>query len=269
MAFRAACFDRSAVGYENQAWIQTLLAERVLERCAGVPARRIFESGCGTGILTRRLERARPEASIVATDFSRRMLAQARSRRGDAGRDRVRFVQQDAGGAEPPVPSVLSSGPYDLAVSNALVQWLPDLRAHLAFTRGLLTPQGAYVFSTFRRENLPELNALLAAPPLSYSEFPGWEPPSLARAAEEAGFEVARLDQHEDVSTLPTPLSVLRQLQAMGASRDPRHGGRLTRARLRQLLACYAARHAVPGGVSLTWRSCVVVLRARAVARPT
>jgi SAM-dependent methyltransferase len=202
------------------------------------------------------LRRRFPSAFIMATDAAPDMLVQARR----AQTERTELVQQNADGTDSAAEQVLGQAPYDLIASSALLQWLPDLGAHLRFVAGLARPAGRYAFSAFTRTNLPELNALLAAPPFEYRTFPGIEPRTLESVAGSSGWALRRLEECEEREALPSPLAVLQHLRAMGASRDPREGGRLTRSTLRQLLNSYAERHAVTGGVSLTWRSCLAVL---------
>ncbi len=259
MPFRSACFERSSATYEAVAHIQRRLAERLVASCRIGNPKSILELGCGTGVLTRKMGRRFPSALIVATDSAPRMLERARFVR--AFGPEVLFEQQDADGSKPIANRVVLHAPYDLITTSALLQWIPDLDAHLRLIANLVTSESRYVFSAFTPANLPELNALLAAPPFSYGTFPGVEPGELETLARQSGWMLEELYESEDREVMPSPLAVLRHIQAMGASRDPRRGGRLTRGTLQQLLSAYGERYAVDGGVSLSWHSCVAVLR--------
>jgi malonyl-CoA O-methyltransferase len=254
--FREICFARAARSYESEAQVQRLLADRCAAACPSL-ANRVLELGCGTGLLTRELRRRLPQSSIIATDSVPGMLDQAR---GDRDSKPALFALQDASGASAACSRVRCFAPYDLVTSSALLQWIPDQGAHLRFVGGLVRLGGTYVFSAFTRTNLPELNRILAEPPFSYESFPGVEPERIQTFAAQSGWRLLGVHEMEDHETLPTPIAALRHLRAMGASRDPRQGGRLTRATLGQLLRTYTERHSVAGGVSLTWRSCTAVL---------
>lgn len=297
--FHALRFGRSAAGYEEQADVQARMAEALLslwgERAA--PAR-ILEFGCGTGLLTRRLRARFPDARHLATDAAPEMLSLARrsfegggppGKTGLKGVQTARTTQAGAAGHGGSAPrfSVLDARgdvatyaaltalaaaypdvfPVDLVAAGALVQWFPDLGAHLRCAASFAAPGAAYLVSGFDRGNFPELNTLLAEPPFSYQDFPGHAPSTLENAATAAGWSVAGLLTWEERETLPGARAVLTRLRELGAVRDPRAGGRMTRAGLTHLLAEYERRFAVgpgapgqPVSVSMTWKPWAALL---------
>ena len=262
MSFHVTRFARSAATYESQARIQHLLAERLLalwDKPSEPSA--ILELGCGTGLLTRRLLRRFPGAHVLATDGAWQMLAQARLLCASKGGEKLSFALQDAEGGAPAEPELWSRAPYGLVTSSALVQWFPDIERHLRFVAGLVGPEGFYLVSSFTDSNFPELNALLASPPFCYRNFPGLVAEKLDESARRAGFTLQAFQETEDREVLPTPRMVLKRIQSLGASRNPRDGGRLTKATLEGLLDSYADHYGERGGVRLTWKSCVALLR--------
>ncbi len=263
-SFHALRFGRAAAGYEDAAHIQARMADKLSALGglgdSGAPFR-ILEFGCGTGLLTRRLRQRFPAAALLATDASAAMLTQARQNASVLPSPLLAFVLQDASGARPPTPEVQRQAPVDLAASNALVQWLPDLSRHLDWVAGLCAPHGHYLVSGFSRDNFNELNSCLSRPPFSYREFPGHDPEEVRRAATEAGWQVASFEAWEEIEIVASPLAALRRIQRLGSTRDPHTGGRLTRRNLKSLLADYADRFSAPGGVSLTWRPWVAHLQ--------
>ncbi len=90
------------LGSENPQEIERLAAQQpgveealrlALARCA-LPSRpRVLEPGCGTGVLTRALATALPDARITAIDRDERLLVEARKRCPEG---RIRFERQDA-----------------------------------------------------------------------------------------------------------------------------------------------------------------------------
>jgi ubiquinone/menaquinone biosynthesis C-methylase UbiE len=90
------------LGSENPQEIERLAAQQpgvdealrlALARCALPPRARVLEVGCGTGVLTRALAVALPDARITAIDRDERLLAEARRRCPEG---RIRFERQDA-----------------------------------------------------------------------------------------------------------------------------------------------------------------------------
>lgn len=266
VSFHALRFGRSAAGYQARAGIQARMAGALLDLWGERPAPEgVLEFGCGTGLLTRGLRERFPGARLLATDASAGMLEEARAalaRETRAGEPaHPDFVEQDASGLKPPAQVVAARAPYDLIAAGAMVQWFPDLARHFEFAGALSRPGGHYLVSGFGQGNFPELNALLAGPPFSYTRFPGHDPAAVEAAAARAGWDVSALFAWEEVEVLPTSRQVLRMLQDLGSVRDPREGGRMNRSNLAWLLEEYEKRYAVEGGVSITWKPWVALLR--------
>ncbi len=277
--FHALRFGRSAAGYEAQADVQARMADALLslwgERAAPL---RILEFGCGTGLLTRRLRARFPAARLLATDASSEMLEHARRAFEGADADAEAHGETNVKGA--PLFNVLdarggaashaalaalttahaSGFPVDLVAAGALVQWFPDLAAHLRFAATCAAPGAAYLVSGFDRDNFPELNALLAEPPFSYRDFPGHAPFTVEAAAAAAGWEVSGMLAWEEQDVRPDARAVLQRVRDLGAVRDPRSGGRMTRVNLAHLLSEYGRRFAVESGVRLTWKPWAALL---------
>lgn len=289
--FHALRFGRAAARYDAQAGVQAQMADALLslwgERAA--PAR-ILEFGCGTGLLTRRLRARFPDAVHVATDAASGMLEHARRTFGGPSTADVDRGKPPAAAVPPraPVFQMLDARgetaaayralhelaaahpeafPADLVAAGALVQWFPDLAAHLRFAASAAGPGAAYLVSGFGRDNFPELNALLAAEPFAYRDFPGHAPDAVEAAAGAAGWAVAGMLAWEHKDVLPGARAVLQRVRDLGAVRDPRTGGRMTRARLAFLIAEYERRFAAgpaesgqPVPVSLTWKPWAALL---------
>src|SRR5690606_26464591 len=164
-------------------------------------------------------------------------------------------------GADAKPESVGDFSPYDLAASNALVQWVPDLARHFAMVRSLLAPGGAYLVSGFARDNFPELNAILREPPFCYPGAPGHTQAEVGAAAAKAGFALERWKMEAVEAVLPSAREFLESIKALGSARRPVEGKPLTRERLKKLIDPYQERYRCDGGVKVTWRPWYAALR--------
>ncbi|MCQ9156030.1 dethiobiotin synthase [Acidomonas methanolica] len=152
----AGAFD-AAEAYESEARVQAqsaaLLAAQIARAFADTPPRRILEFGCGTGMLTARLRALFPDAEILATDISPRMLDRAARRL--AGMN-VRFAPLDAGNPE-------MGGRYDLVCSNFCLQWIAARADALQRLSTLLEPGGRLMVTTLAEGSFREWRAACAA----------------------------------------------------------------------------------------------------------
>lgn len=117
-------------------------AEELANRARGFRARRILETAAGTGAVTEALQRALPDAEIVATDLNQPMLDVAARRLGS---DIVRYVAADA----QQLP--FDDASFDLVVCQFGAMFFPDrVRAHSEAHR-LLSDGGHYLLAIWDR----------------------------------------------------------------------------------------------------------------------
>jgi malonyl-CoA O-methyltransferase len=155
-------FSLHATQYDAVTPIQDAMGSELLALLATLPPlppdARILELGCGTGRLTERLADRYPGATLTALDLAPAMLEQARQRLGP--RPRLSLLAADA---EHLPAAVLAAAPYDLIISNAMLQWLHDAPAALARYQALLAPGGLLLCSTFGPDTFVELRTAFAA----------------------------------------------------------------------------------------------------------
>ena len=89
----------------------------LLSRVPAEAPRQVVDLGCGTGELTASLARRWPDAQVIGVDSSPAMLQRA-ARQTEAAPGRLRFQLGDAASWAP-------TGPVDVLVTNALLQWMP------------------------------------------------------------------------------------------------------------------------------------------------
>ena len=111
-------------------------AEEMARRAAARRPARILETAAGTGIVTRAVHRALPDAEIVATDLNQAMLDEAAThiRAGT-----VRFRQADA------LDLPFGDGEFDLVLCQFGVMFYPDRVRGNAEARRVLRDGGRYI----------------------------------------------------------------------------------------------------------------------------
>ena len=111
-------------------------AEEVARRAAALAPRQVLETAAGTGVVTAALERALPEAEIVATDLNAPMLEMAARR---VSSDKVRFQPADA------LDLPFADGSFDLVACQFGVMFYPDKVGGNSEARRVLRDGGKYL----------------------------------------------------------------------------------------------------------------------------
>jgi trans-aconitate 2-methyltransferase len=112
------------------------------------PAMRIADLGCGTGDLTLQLHIELEAAETIGVDSSESMLAEA-TRNVAAGLSFIRADLRDfAAQAD-------NQHAFDLVLSNAALQWVPDQAGVIKLLTGLLKPDGQLAFQVPSNEDHP------------------------------------------------------------------------------------------------------------------
>ncbi|GAA1155957.1 methyltransferase domain-containing protein [Ornithinicoccus hortensis] len=156
----------------------------------------VVDLGCGPGTLTASLLPRWPHARVVGVDSSAEMIGRARDLVRDRGTDRLSFLHQDLrdwiAGAD--------SSAYDVIVTNATLQWVPDHLDLLPDLVDLLRPGGWFAVQIPGNHDAP-LHALLR---------------EVARTEPYAEHAAAASDRF----SLPGPGDYLTALSALGCSVD-------------------------------------------------
>ena len=151
---------------------------------------RVLDLGCGDGALTAELHQRLEARETVGVDSSAAMLERAGARAA-AG---LRFEAGDA--------ATWSAAPFDLVISNAALQWVPDHAALLPRLAALVAPGGQLAVQVPMNERHPshaEATATAAEPPFAaalggfHQESPVLAPEWYAEALFRLGFEPRRV----------------------------------------------------------------------------
>lgn len=135
----ALFWDRLAQKYAAQPIRDAAAYELTLERVASYlkPTDRVLELGCGTGSTALKL--APHAGSILATDFSEGMIAQAEAKMGV---DNVRFLQADT------FSPALKDGSFDVVAGFNLFHLVDRVDDAFARVHQLLAPGGLFISKT-------------------------------------------------------------------------------------------------------------------------
>jgi trans-aconitate 2-methyltransferase len=155
----------------------------LLTRVGGAEAGRVVDLGCGPGTLTRLLAERWPDAQIEAMDNSVEMVRRAEAE--------LTHLAPRVGVALGDVRDWSPSGPVDVVVSNATLQWIPGHLELLDRFAGWLAPGGRLAVQVPGNVGEPS-HTLLA----EVAERPRWQSQlaGLARpAVEEPATYLARL----------------------------------------------------------------------------
>jgi len=212
-------FQRAAATYDCQAMIQHRVADHLLamlvENCRR-ELDRVLEIGCCTGLLSRKLIKARPDISeLVLNDLVEDFAGPAGNLSGPLF---IRFLAGD-------IETIALPGPFDLVLSSSTFHWLHDLPGLLAKLAENMTPGGCLAFSIYGPENLREIRQLSGI---------GLDYFSLEEVEEMVGqyFTLDQSSQKEERFSFATPMDILNHLRQTGVNavkREPWSPGRLQR----------------------------------------
>ena len=151
--------------------------------------RTLLDLGCGTGLLTRRIRRALPGASVVGCDFSYGMLRQA----GEHGHGNA-WVQGDA------TRLPFREGCFDTIVSTEAFHWFPDQPAAVAECFRVLVAGGRLLVALVNLPVEPMSRAMYLGSRLVGQPFYWPTRRRMRELVEATGF---RVDEQQRVYRLP------------------------------------------------------------------
>jgi len=226
-------FARAAGTYDEAAVLQREVGARMLARLDVVklaPAA-VLDAGCGTGEGSVELAARYPAARIVGFDLAQPMAAAARARSmGNrslyqrllsplrAGRGATAsFVCADLN-ALPFAPQS-----FDLVWSNLALQWVNDLPHVFVELRRCLRVGGLLTFTTLGPDTLKELRGAFASADARPHVSRFIDMHDIGDMLVGAGYADPVMDMEYLTLTYPTPMALMRELKALGAT-NATHG---------------------------------------------
>lgn len=237
-------FAASQATYNQAAVAQTRMAETLAALLKdNLPPRleRVFEVGCGTGLLTQKLLSGFDIGTLLLNDlYQSHFMEDLASRHPD----QVQTLPGNALLLDWP-------GSLDLWLAGAVVQWFPDPAQVLARAAASLKPGGWLALSTFLPGTFAEFHQA-AGCGLEYADRLAWtRHPELDLRAEQAADLMLEFDR---------PLDVLRHIQATGVGGVG--GLAWTRSRMQDFETYYP--RLPTGQAPLTYRTVCLLLQKKA-----
>lgn len=223
-------FSGAAASYDSAAVLAREVGSRMAARldCVRLAPGRLADIGCATGDGIRELMRRYPGALPVAADYALPMLRTVHRHAGWWDRlcgRRPRCVNADVHALP------LAAGSLDLAWSNLMLHWLPDLRPAFGEIHRTLAEGGLFHFALLGPDTLKELRTA-GAPIHDFRDMHDIGDLLLA-----AGFADPVMEMEMLTLTYRTPRSFLADQRRLGV-RDALLG-RLSWRQWRRVLAAW------------------------------
>ena len=147
-------FSRAAKHYDQYAFVQQEIGQRLLERCEWLKTKpnTILDLGSGTGTFTHELQALYPKADIIGLDRAMGMCEFAQKKYPS------KFFKKTPnfiGGDMEVLP--FRSNTFDLIISNCAFEWSRALPLIFADIKRLLKNEGVLLFTTMGPDTLYEL----------------------------------------------------------------------------------------------------------------
>jgi len=241
-------FARAARSYNDQAFIQVRVAERLLtlvrEELEQAPAS-VLEIGCCTGLLTRRLLSLYPQIEVLHVNDLVTHFENLLPWSSCGGQ--MQFLGGD-------IETIPLPRQYQLIISSSTFHWLHDLEVFFAKLQRHLLPGGVLAFSIYGPGNLDEIR-VLSGKGLVY--FPLEQVVNLL----EGQFDLLQATESREELYFSDAMKVLQHLRETGV--NALSGSGWNRARLRAFAGEYERRYRTPQGVSLHYHPMYLLARAK------
>ena len=193
-------FNRNLASYNDNAKIQKFMAEKLLSYLKfDYNIENILEIGCGTGLLTQKINNKISFKKYIANDIAENCEIYIKNINSN-----IQFLPGDI---EDLIKNI--KAPLDLIISNASLQWIENLPDFIEQLVDMLSPNGTLLISIFGIENYREIQHILGKGLKYYSRN------------EIAEFiKIWNYELHEEiyVTSYKTPIDVLKHIKYTGVN---------------------------------------------------
>lgn len=231
-------FSKSLSTYDENAAVQKIMADKLIRMLPLNKYTSIFEAGCATGILTRRIVQNISFSEYTANDIvgeSKTFI--------DKIVPENNFITGD-------IESFVSEKKYDLIISNACLQWCSDIETTIEKLVRYLNKDGVLAVSVFGDSNLSEIQDVFNLQNKSYN-FVDFK----------AFLTKYNAEITEDINELlfDSPVDVLKHIKNTGVNAIKEF--KLTKSKLELFEEDYRMKYSINGKVRLTYNPVYIIIK--------
>lgn len=219
-------FRRSVESYEENAYVQKSIVNHLVQlisrHVSSGREARLLEVGCGTGLLTTRLQELFNNKELYVNDLVEEMCQKTANR---CGIPAAHCLTGD-------IETLRLSGLFELIVSASTFQWLEQTEQTFCKFAKHLTQGGWLIFSSFGEDNFKELKAVTGKG-LHYHTV------KETKELLSGYFDVIHAEENHYRLEFPNPLEILQHMKKTGVNASRSAQG-WTRKNLGEFIERYA-----------------------------
>ncbi|MCH4895926.1 malonyl-ACP O-methyltransferase BioC [Marinilabiliaceae bacterium JC040] len=200
-------FSKSKNTYDDNAVIQKFICSRLMDivdaHCS-CSLDKVFEIGCGTGLLTKMLVKEFEVNDLILNDIAPDLI---NSKLISYIKENVQTLSFIHGDAE----QISFPEDYDLLLSASTIQWFNDLDSFFEKAAKQLNKDGLFIFSTFGKKNFYELKDITGNG-LNYLDR------KLIEEKLVSNFDILYFYEEKKKMLFKTPMDVLNHLKKTGVN---------------------------------------------------
>lgn len=199
-------FSRSIPTYNNNAIAQKIIARTIIssiKESVGNQFYKVFEIGCGTGILTLELYKNIEIKEIILNDIVEECRRTVKIKGSNVLK--YEFICGDAEVIDFPTGQ-------DLIIASSVVQWFNNPCLFLEKAYKSLNNEGILAFNSYMPNNFPEIKEITSYTLKYYKTIDYFE------YIKEIGFHIVEIKEEEIILNFENPIDVLKHIKATGVN---------------------------------------------------
>lgn len=234
---KALDFSKAANSYRDNAIVQKQMAKSLCLLCEkyfGKKYSKIFEIGCGTGLLSENIVKNFIFDELILNDITDNFTGL-----------NYPFLKGD-------VTKIDLAKNCNLIISNACFQWILDIEKFLLKIKNSLANDGVLAFSSFGKDNCIQFKSIENTG-LFYADY--------LKILPQCGYEIVEYEMEIQTIYFSSPIEVLRHIKSTGAMVNDNH--KWNKERLKTFEAKYRELFGDENGVALTYNPVYVLAKVK------